>query len=202
MAMLRLNVLTENEMLQKGLEILGYDQQAQTRVHWKTRVRRFKRHFASSPLVCSILWETLQTTDIDDARITNTSDKAFTMFLMALYYLKCYPVEEVIASRFHVHEQTARKWIHFYIKKLAALLHLKVQWPENDEWDTTFIISIDCVNFGTNEPRHPTLHKDKETFDRKNGKARLTYEIALHLWQNRIVWFNGPFKAAKGDQKI
>mgnify|MGYP005865085489 CR=1 FL=1 len=94
-----------------------------------------------------------------------------------------------------------RHWVGFYAKKIAALLPEYVKWPDN--WDTTFIISVDCVNFGTNEPRHPTLHKQKEYFDRKGGKAGLTYEIALHLFENKVVWMNGPFPPnAGGDVAI
>ena len=39
-------------------------------------------------------------------------------------------------------------------------------------------------------------------FDRKGGKAGVTYEIALHLWENRVVWISGPFPAATGDKVI
>lgn len=196
-----LNILTDDEVLQRGLELLGYNLQKQDRVIRRTRIRRFKRQYGSHPYVCAILWEELQTTSVAAANVPEGSNKMrdFDMMLLTLFYLKGYPLEESLAARFQVHEQTGRKWVRYYVKKIAALLSSKVEWP--DEWDTTFIISVDCVNFGVNETRHPTLHKDKRYFDQKGGKAGLTYEIALHLWENRVVWVNGPFPPNDGGDR-
>lgn len=81
--------------------------------------------------------------------------------------------------------------------KIGALKDDYIKWP--DDWgDLIYIISVDCVNFGINEPTHPTLHKNKKMFDRKGGKAGWTYEIGLHLWKSKIVWVNGPFPPNDG----
>lgn len=102
-----------------------------------------------------------------------------------------------------MHKQITHKWTQFYAKKLAALKPEVIVWPSDEEWDdAVHIVSFDGVNFALNEPVHPTLHKDKQYFDCKGGKAGYTYEIALHLWENRIVWCNGPFPASFGKQKI
>ena len=29
----------------------------------------------------------------------------------------------------------------------------------------------------------------------------MTYEIALHLWKNRVIWFNGPFAPNDGGDR-
>ena len=194
------NILTPSQVLKRGLEILGCDEKAQQRVNRSTNTRRFKRNYGPAPLVVSVVWQDLQTTDIVDAKVEAPTTKDLDMFLLTLFFVKNIPTEEVIALRFKVNEKTARKWTRHYISKVAALKAIKIVWP--DDWDTTFIISVDCVNFGLNEPRHPTLHKDKRYFDRKGGKAGFTYEIALHLWESRIVWINGPFPAATGDAVI
>lgn len=191
--------MTTDEVLERALSFIGYNVTRQSRAKRKTKIRRFKSHFGSHPTVYAELWEELQTTDIENARLLSGDDKHFKMFMMTLFYLKTYPLEDVLASRFDLHEQTCRKWIQFFVDKTATLLSKKVVWPDN--WDTTFIITVDCVNFGINEPRHPTLHKDKELFDRKGGKggkSGLRYKVALHLWENKIVWFNGPFPPNKG----
>ena len=163
--------------------------------------RRFKAHFGSTPKVCAELWEGLQTTNIANAQVVNPSEDDFKKYMMTLHFLKAYPTEEELSSRFALHEQTVRKWVRFFVDKISSLLPQQVVWPEPNEWQTTFIISVDCVNFGTLETRHPTLHKDKKLFDRKGGKAGLTYEIALHLWENRIVWINGPFPPNDGGDR-
>lgn len=194
----QLNVLSCNEVLMLGLDYVGYKRGGKAQL--KTLHRRFKRHFGCLPKIVAKLWEMLQTTLLYEARLpwNCNSMKHFKYLMMSLFYLKAYPLEEQMASRFGVMEQTVRRWVQFFVEKLAAFKQEKVVWPEDNEWKTKFIISLDCVNFGINEPRHPTLHKDKHFFDRKGGKAGVRYEAALHLFSNRVVWFEGPTKASKG----
>ena len=182
---------------------MNYSLERQARLLRPRRIERFKKLFGLHPSTYAKTWSQLQTTNIIQAQIQpdQRTDKAFNMFLMFLYFLKAYGKEEDVASRFEIHEQTMRKWVKLYAAKLEALLPEYVKWPADHEWGTTFIISVDCVNFGTNEPRHPTLHKNKKMFDRKNGKAGLTYEIALHLWESRVVWFNGPYPPNDGGDR-
>ena len=186
------NILTTDEVLAHGLSYV--DNRRQDRVFHSTLTRRFRSNFGSHPRVISQLWEDLQTQDL----IESNTMKDFKMFIMTMWHLKGYATEEVIAGRFNIHEQTVRKWCRYYVQTISQIIDWKVVWPNDNEWKTTFIISVDCVNFGTNEPRHPVLHKMKKYFDRKGGKAGVTYEIALHLFENRIVWFNGPFPPNDG----
>ena len=140
----QVKVYSEDEVLQRGLVLLGYDVQVQGRVKRRTLLRRFKTHFGSHPLVISLCWIKLQTMLNYQARLPfcQTKPKNFRDFMMTQYYFKGYPVEESISSRFRVHEQTMRKWIHFFAKKLEALVSEYVVWP--DSFDTTFIASVDC----------------------------------------------------------
>lgn len=185
-----LNILTTDEVLARGLEPVNYDVIRQESVKQKTRVRQFKTHFGSHPSIYAELWEALQTSDDQNVCVASNSSKDIDMFLKSIFYLKSYPLDDVLASRFGLHEQTCQKWVNFYVQKIAALKDAKIKWPVT--WESIFIIWIDCVIFGINEPRHPTLHKDKELFDRKGGKAGLQYKVALHLWENRMVWFDQP----------
>lgn len=166
-----LNIKTCNEVLTKGLTLVGITEERQQSVCMKTNIEDFKAHYGSHPHVYAILWEVLQTTTLDDARLVNMNDKHFERFLIALYFCKCYPKEKEL-KRFGIQEQTAQKWVKFFVKKISALKPQFIQWPTIKEWDNViFIISFDGVNFGLNEPTHETLHKDKQYFDRK--KARL-----------------------------
>ena len=192
-----LNIRTPIDILTSGLQLVGYSIKQQLRVKRQTNERRFKAHFGSCPLMCAVVWKDLQTCE---KPLPSVSNKDFNLFLMTLFFLKSYPTEEIMASRFHLHEQTVRKWLSFYVERLAALRKYKIQWP-SDWGQLVFIISVDCVNFGVNEPRHPTLHKIKKMFDRKGGKAGQTYEIALHLWENRIVWISGPHPPNDGGDR-
>ena len=196
-----INVKTLNQVLERGLILVGYDKQRQARVKGTTLLRRFKAHFGNQPGVYSKLWEVLQTTDIIGVKlpIRKQKDKDFDRFLMVIFYLKGYETEEKVASRFGICAETMRLWVRNYVNRLSNLLPKYVVWP--DTWNTEYIISVDCVNFGTNEPRHPVMHKQKKFFDRKGGKAGLTYEIALHLWENRVVWFSGPHAPNDGGDR-
>ena len=196
-----MDIKTSNEVLARGLELVNISIERQQRVANKTNVQDFISFYGSHPGVYAVLWETMQSTELADARITNPTPQLFDRYLMTLHYLKAYPLEKHL-KRFGCHEQTARKWIKFFVTKIAALKSALIVWPSDEEWGNhVFIISHDGVNFGMNEPTHDTLHKDKRYFDRKGGKAGHTYEIALHLWENRIVWFNGPFPANSGGDR-
>ena len=70
-----------------------------------------------------IIWLMLQTTPIEKARLfpSQPTNKCFDYFLMTLYFLKGYGLEELIASWFGMHEQTLRKMVNIFCLKLAAL---------------------------------------------------------------------------------
>lgn len=186
----------EAEVLDIGLSLIG---KQNSRVNLEAKCKLFLSHFGSQPIVLACLWERLQTTDNEHAWLPamKATYKHFKMFLLTNFYIKGYHLEDVVATRFGVHMQTVRKWVAFFLEKFAALLPELVIWPE--VWETEFIISVDCVNFGVNEPRHAVLHKDKRYFDRKGGKAGLLYKIVLDLWNNQVVWFNGPFPPNDGN---
>ena len=149
------NTLNERSII-TGVVSSWYTEAKLAKVKQKTKVRRFKAHYGSNPKVYAELFETLQSTNITAAKLNNPSMNAFDKFMMTLYFLKTYPTEKELNSRFGHDEKTARKWTRFFIDKISSLLPEKVIWPT--QWNTTFIISVDCVNFGTNETRHPTLH--------------------------------------------
>ena len=192
-------ILDADEILQHGLSIAGRESNRKKEcTSTKKNQKCFKKlHGFESQIICA-MWAELQTTDIKEAKITNVKMKDLNMFLLMCHHVKCYQVGEVQAKTFGVHENTASHWTRHYLKKLVALKKACIVWPD-DFGDRKFILSLDCVNFGINEPRHLVLHKVKEFLDRKGGKAGLTCKIALDLWSSNIIWINGPFTAATGD---
>eukprot|EP00977_Amphora_coffeiformis_P009368 scaffold2150_cov144-Amphora_coffeaeformis.AAC.1 len=103
-----------------GLKLVGIGPERQQNVVMKTNLEDFTTHFGSKPQVCASIWEALQATQIDEARIYSNSQRDFHYFMLSFLYLKTYPKEKEL-KRFGIHEQTARKWTEFYIKKIAAL---------------------------------------------------------------------------------
>ena len=53
-------LLTADELLRKGLELVGFDCSRQQRVCRATNLQRFKGHYGSNPVVYVQIWEDLQ----------------------------------------------------------------------------------------------------------------------------------------------
>jgi hypothetical protein len=87
--------------------------------------------------------------------------------------------------------------------RLQALKAQKIVWPTVEEiGDDVFVGTVDGTHIKTEEPNHPDLPKDTKAFSYKNKAAGLSYEIVVSLWESRIIWINGPFKASVHDKTI
>ena len=118
-------ILTANEILRKGLELVGFDWHRQRNVSRPTNLQRFRAHYGSNPVVYAQIWEDLQTTAIPEARIdTKIADS--DNFLMAIRFLKGYPTESEQAGIFKLCEKVVRKWTWYYACKVQALKGQKV----------------------------------------------------------------------------
>ena len=70
---------------------------------------------------------------------------------------------------------------------MAALRYVKIIFPAANEWDTIFIISVDGTHYQINEPRDPNVRKNPKWYSHKFHLAGLNYEIAISLWDSKIV---------------
>jgi hypothetical protein len=65
-----------------------------------------------------------------------------------------------------------------------------------DQEETVFLISVDGVHCKTYEARkQPTA----SVYSHKSHGPALAYELALSVFENRLVWINGPFNASTHD---
>lgn len=71
---------------------------------------------------------------------------------------------------------------------LRIFLLEQIRWPGNDEWVSTFIVSVDGVHCLFHECQHPTLSQDPNLYSWKSNGPGLSYELALHLFEPRLVW--------------
>lgn len=201
-----MNKLTPNEMLVKGLRRVGITKEEQDRRSTDTNVDDFVSCFGINPEVACHLWTLLQTTNNLNARID--PKKHFVHdFLTALHWLKVYPTRQHARIFMKVGEKTGSKWSWFYTNKIAALKEELIVWPAT--WDTIFTVTVDGVHFRIKEPTPPPdettgeeYRFDKGYFSHKDGGPGLSYEIAISIFTQRVVWVNGPFKAGKGDLDI
>ena len=56
-------ILTDDEVLSRGLELVGFDETRQARLKKETKEELFMEHYGSMPFVYAQLWEGLQLTD-------------------------------------------------------------------------------------------------------------------------------------------
>jgi len=75
-------ILTPGEFLRLGLTLLGWVEAKLERAKDETNVGRFTGHFGC---MCCALWEDLQTTEIEEARIDG-KHRVPKLFLMSLHF--------------------------------------------------------------------------------------------------------------------
>ena len=118
-------VLTPDQFLRKGLQLVGYSRRRQRRVCRATNLMRFRKHYGSNPIVYAQIWEDMQTTDIPEARI-DARRHCPDSFLMAIHFLARYATDEEQSAIFKLCDRTIRDWKWFYAKKVQALKGQKV----------------------------------------------------------------------------
>jgi len=153
-------------------------------------IEEFKSYYGSHPVVLAQVWEELQTTTIPGARIDTSRKRSVHLktFLRSMQFLKQYPTERQRRVQFARSRTTIRTWSKYFIKRIQALKAIKIRWPDDNEWTTTFIVSVDGVHCVYHEEKHPTLSQDPNIFSWKNNGPGLSYELALHLFEPRLVW--------------
>ena len=120
-------LVTPDELFRRGLLLGGFNGACIDNVSRSTSLARFRSLYGSNPIVYAEIWQDLQTTDILDARITTGGVFVnLDSFLLAIYFLNCYPTEPQLAATFKVCEKTARKCCWFFAKKVQALKAAKV----------------------------------------------------------------------------
>lgn len=202
-----MTIYTPDEIMKLGLQMVGRDHHMQQRVQRSSNVRDFQDSFGSSPLVCALIWEDLNATEVASAQLLRhlSPDK----FLMAMFFLKRYPVGKMLAGRFKVCAKTASKWAWYFATKIQALKEKKIVWPA--EWTEghpnfrntpTFLYSVDGVHCRTPEYKHETLAKNTKLYSHKFHAAGVNYELALSIFTNALVWMKGPVVASRHDVSV
>jgi DDE superfamily endonuclease len=60
----------------------------------------------------------------------------------------------------------------------------------------SWILSVDGTHCRISEPRS---QPDKRWYSHKYHKPGVAYELGVNLFENKLVWMNGPFKAGESD---
>jgi hypothetical protein len=72
----------------------------------------------------------------------------------------------------------------------------------NEEDIPVFLLTVDGVHCRIHEPKHATKSKDRSYYSHKFKQAGLNYELGISVYDNALVWLNGPFKASQHDLTI
>ena len=187
--------VTVDDILLLGLEMVGHMPHRLRRTRLTQRIQDFRGVYGVGPRACKAAFDDLQTTAIPEARIQKPCS---FYFLVALNWLACYDKESDIKGRFACDPKTLRQHIQKYVAAIAALKGQKIVWDIDDR-EETFLISVDGVHLRINEPRkYPSARWCSHKFK----SAGLSYEIAILIYESRVVWLNGPFEAAEHDRPI
>jgi len=189
-----------DEILQRGLELAGYDITRQ-KVCRRTNLQRFKSAYGSSPIILSIIWCDLQTTSNPKCRIDALASKNIDMFFLAFNFLFEYGTEHNEAGQFDCDEKTGRKWKWYFVEKINNLKDEKIVWPAawKRQGSPTFLYSVDGTHCRISEPMHKSMSKNPKWFSHKDKHPALTYELALSLWEPKLVWISPGEKASVHD---
>lgn len=180
------NRLTEDELLSIGLSIAGFGSKKLSR---RTQERRFKEMFGCSPIVVQHIWYDLQ---------GKLSDKVLLDHLFwCLFFLRRYPTDGEMSSKFDKDPDTIRKWVWTIIFGLQELKADKIRFPEEGSV-MVFICSVDGTDCRIEEPR-PFSRK---WFSQKFKGPAVKYEVALDVLTGHCIWIAGPFKGSKNDMTI
>jgi hypothetical protein len=177
------SIMTVDDILFYGLCHVGFGEERQ-RVVNETSVNRFKAHYGPEPRTVKDLMSDL---------CCEFPDTTFKELLMGLNWLKLYDVESVLAGRWNFDESVCRDKCRETTRRIQSFREKIVVFdPSMFRPEEIHIISVDCVNFITQEFR---LDPHTKWFDHKSHSAGLKYEFAISVWQSRCVWINGPYPA-------
>ncbi|KAL3769802.1 hypothetical protein ACHAWU_010310 [Discostella pseudostelligera] len=183
------SIMTSQDILAYGLMYVGFGRERQN-VCEKTSVDRFKAHYGPDPWTVKDLM-----TDL----INEFPSTCFKELLMGLNWLKLYDVEAVLAGRWGYSEVTCREKCRATVRHIQSFKEKMIRFdPSLFRSEETHIISVDCVNFITEEFR---LNPSTEYFDHKSHSCGLKYQFAISIWRDHCVSINGPYPAGKYHDK-
>jgi len=212
MPKLQVCTFSEDEMMLHALKFAHYDDERISRVSRKTNVQRFKRKYGSNPCVYIALWKDIQLIRDDAYRLVVKNPVGdLKAFFLAIHFLRKYTTGANEEAVFGWSKRTCRKKKWEMIKRFQYMKETKIVWPKEWEVDPSsaefgdipiFLVSVDGFHCEIQEPSTGTWSKNPEYYSHKFHKAALAYEVALSVYQNKVVHINGPFKASTQDTTI
>jgi len=194
-------VYTADQITVLGLRLVNFTVKRIKKSKRKTNVDRFKAHFGCTPVVAALIWEDLQTTEVEKAFLS--PDVAnLDHFLMAMHHLRKYPKEYEREAIFDISRAQGRNIVWPLLEKIQALKAEKIKWPADNFGGDIWVLTVDGTHCWIQEPGHPDWSQDSTYYSHKYGKAGVDYELGIALAENRLVWMNGPYPAGQSDSHV
>jgi hypothetical protein len=192
--------LTVDDIFKIGMVYAGHDF---TKPSYKEATAFDCRHFNSayilSPEAILKIFDDLHSVDIGEHHIKNPCLKYLFMTLSWWAEYRTFNNMAGKKDRWGVTEKTIEKYVWQYTWAVEALAQTKVVWPfeEGDDMPKEiFLATVDGVHFKVYEMRQ-TPNKNMKS--PKSGGAAVAYELAISIWNGKLVWINGPFPAGETD---
>ena len=195
------HLVTAPAMLMFGLSLMRYTDPRIERATQATNEERFLAMFGiTAPTACTI-YEDMQRTPIQEARIEGNQN-SLKAFLMGCHYLRKYPTEADLEPKFDYSKYWARELCWGMIKRIRAMRAEKIVWPDDLAANDIWVISVDGTHSWTVEYSHPMLSQDPGKYSHKFHHAGQNYELGISLSTNQLVWLAGPIDAGASDLKV
>jgi len=172
------------QFLQLGLELVGFTAERQGINRDETKQRWFRSSFACCPATCTAIFDDLQVTIINEARVDNPNE---VHFLMATHWLASHKVESQLAGQFDLNETTVRTHVWRCTVVMQALKEDKIVWPNLQLHQEIFVFTVDTVHCSVFEPR--TDPDSRWRSPKTNGPAK-SCELAVFIPELRLIWIS------------
>ena len=178
---------TPNEILDFGIDIISGFENAG--INKTKKVMYFRGHFGVSPLSYSKICDDLQ---LEKPGWIPSLEK----LLISGRFLFLYETLIVLRGATGLDEGVLTSWIWQYVKLIQSLKRVKIKLQDVTDSDKILALSVDGVHFRTREVRK---EPSSSWYSHKHKGPGLTYELGISIWESKLVWINGPFKAGKND---
>ena len=154
-----LAIFTADEILVKGLKLLGWTDKQIARPRGDTNLERYIGMYGMFPEAVAQLVEDLQTTKVKEARIP--ADKFnIDKLHWTIHWLYRYPTETEQSNTWNKCANTIRDACWFYVKKIKSLKEEKIVWPRHFKPSDIWIMTVDGTHLVTLEPGNKEVPKD------------------------------------------
>jgi hypothetical protein len=174
--------LTADEVERFGLHYVFFDDKRQGRAGATLNKDRFRSNYGVGPGAVAAL-------------ILMLTERGHTInlvyMMMTLCHLNHYLSEHAMSGPWGIGEKCFREKVKEYTKMIQSL---KPDLIKFEGWgsDEIHLISVDGCNFRTQEFR---LDPHSKWYDHKSHSSGVSYEFALAIRRNKLVWMRGPFPA-------